>query len=650
MSLTIENLQDKININENLLTVKELLKIIKYDVNELYIDKFWENIKNNKWLYIDNNMIEYIGYSDINSGKKTYIKLLNNNFKEDIDFKYINNKEFTTISMEHLCSIENIDINTHNKVKHIIISPKCFKKSLMMLRTIKSEDIRNYYIELEEIFNFYLQYQNKYQELKYSKELEQSKLELEEKNSIINNAKLNHHNYLIEKFNCKRVVYVVEIKEDVLIKVGSSNDIKKRMISLSSFHHCKCILLDIFECENFRQIESNILTNSIFKKNIYNCKINDILSREIVQLNNNFNYSQLLKIIKDNINESIFLNPVQLLEKQKLDMENKKIELINRLLENGYNPNLFNDIKITIICDNSNNINIDDINNTDINNNDADDNSNINNNDADDNSNNDNTDVDDDSNNDNTDIDNNSNNDNTDIDNNSNNCNLFEPNIEVNNKFKFKKPRGRKIQKIDPNNLDNIINIYDSMYYLLRCNEGIKYCKSNVQDAIRNNSLYKGYRWDFVEKGDDPFISKAKPTNPLVTARIVEPIVKMDISKTKIIDIYDSQELCYLNNGISKDKMRHLIKTHIPFHSFYFIKVSDCPSNILEKFNIIQSDFKKNSILNKPIIQINPLTKEEFIFDTITEIPIKIGGSESSINSAIRNNTIYNGYYWKLSK
>jgi hypothetical protein len=48
--------------------------------------------------------------------------------------------------MEHLCSIENIDINTHNKVKHIIVSPKCFKKSLIMLRTNKSEEIKDYYI------------------------------------------------------------------------------------------------------------------------------------------------------------------------------------------------------------------------------------------------------------------------------------------------------------------------------------------------------------------------------------------------------------------------------------------------------------------------------------------------------------------------
>jgi hypothetical protein len=146
MSLTIENLSNIININNELLSVKELLKLAKYDINDVYIDRFWNSIKENKWIYIDNEMIEYIGYSDINSGKKTYIKLLNSNFKEDIDFKYIINKEFTNISMEHLCSIENIDINTHNKVKHIIVSPKCFKKSLIMLRTNKSEEIKDYYI------------------------------------------------------------------------------------------------------------------------------------------------------------------------------------------------------------------------------------------------------------------------------------------------------------------------------------------------------------------------------------------------------------------------------------------------------------------------------------------------------------------------
>jgi hypothetical protein len=76
MSLTIENLSNIININNELLSVKELLKLAKYDINDVYIDRFWNSIKENKWIYIDNEMIEYIGYSDINSGKKNIYKII----------------------------------------------------------------------------------------------------------------------------------------------------------------------------------------------------------------------------------------------------------------------------------------------------------------------------------------------------------------------------------------------------------------------------------------------------------------------------------------------------------------------------------------------------------------------------------------------
>ena len=65
--------------------------------------------------------------------------------------------------MKHL---ENIEVNTHNKTKHLIVSPDSFKQSLMIVKTNKAKEIRKYYTELEKIFKFYLQYQSKYQELK----------------------------------------------------------------------------------------------------------------------------------------------------------------------------------------------------------------------------------------------------------------------------------------------------------------------------------------------------------------------------------------------------------------------------------------------------------------------------------------------------
>jgi hypothetical protein len=72
MSLTIANLDNLIDINENILSVKDLLKSINYEFNDLYIDKFWNTIENDKWLYIDSEMLLWIGYNcnEIKDSKK----------------------------------------------------------------------------------------------------------------------------------------------------------------------------------------------------------------------------------------------------------------------------------------------------------------------------------------------------------------------------------------------------------------------------------------------------------------------------------------------------------------------------------------------------------------------------------------------------
>ena len=518
----------------------------------------------------------------------------------------------------------------------------------MLLRTDESKIIRCYYLELEKIFKFYLQYQNEYQKLKLKKELLDN----------IKNTKLEKHLYLIEKFNYKQCVYVIEVTviknniETKLIKIGSTKHIHDRILAMNTAYSCKCILLDIYECtSNYREIEQSILSNKEIKQNLYKEKINNVMPKEIVQLSEIFNYDQLIQIIKDNIKKIVYLNPFQLLEKQKMD-------LVNRLLDNGYNPNLFENFTINIITKNENSIN--NINETNL-------------------------------------ICKNCKNlkntikqEITPVSINDIKEKLFKDsqeefkNIEEEAKkdtnesiqketqeysenykndikdesteetsdnipFKIKHSRGRKIQKINPNNLDIVVQVYNSMIYLLRSNEGVKFLKSGVQDAIRNNTIYKGFRWCFVEHDEDPMISKAKPTNKEISSRITEPIVKMDNTKNKIIDIYNSQEECFLNNGLTKAKLKDLIKSQELFYNFYFIKISDCNEDILKKYNISNSQFKKYT-KSKSIIAINPLTKEEIVFDTITEIPIKLGGTESSINSAIKNKNIYNGYFWKIKE
>ncbi len=301
----IENLTENININENILTVKELLKLVKYEYNELYLDKFWNSIENDKWLYIDNYILKYIGYSDIDikKGKLSYTKLLFNNFEENNDYKLLNSKEFHEFSKSFMKDLENYDLNTHNKVKHIVLSPDCFKQSLMMLRTDKSKEIRKYYIELEKIFKYYLHYQNKYQELKnldIIKKLEEEK----EKNKLILEFTINKNPMLKQE-----KVYAVTTKlyaSQNIIKVGRT--VNKLVSRLSNYNTGKIPsdkyeIIWSFDCVDSKSFESYLfLILKNFK--ISNCnemyKINFELFIKLMNIACN-NYSDSI----DKINKFI---------------------------------------------------------------------------------------------------------------------------------------------------------------------------------------------------------------------------------------------------------------------------------------------------------------------------------------------------------
>ncbi len=608
------NINDIIN-TDILLSVTELLNSINYNIDNLFIDQFWDSINDDKWIYLNDDLVLWLGYNDIRRGKDKIVKLLKKYFTIINDFKLLNHDKFHNENILDAQQVSKKDIENrglHNK-QYIIVSPDCFKELCFHIGTSKSKEIKKYYIELEKVFKFYLEYQNKYQELKLKNELETN----------IKNNKLDKNNYLIEKFSNKQCVYVIEVNlnEDKLIKIGSTKNIKDRISAMILSYSCECILLDIYECENnYREIEQYILTNKDIKNNLYKEKINNVMPKEIVKLSDNFNYEQLIKIIKDSIKSNIYLTPIQLLEKQK-------INLVNRLLDNGYNPNLFENFTINIITKNecikcATKVNEpiifeepEEVNETV--------NEKVNENVNEEVNETVNEEV----------------------------RELEETNESLQNNFSFKikNTRGRKIQKINPNNLNVIVQVYDSMIHVLRSNDGVTYSKNPIQNAIKNKTIYKGFRWCFVEKGEDPNISKAEPTDQTRTTRITEPIVKLNETKTEIINIYNTQEECFLNNGLTKPKLRELIKSNKLFHNVYFCKITDCDSALLQKYNISNSLFKKQT-RSKSIIGINPLTNEETLFKTISEIPIKLGGTEASINSAIKNKTIYNGYYWKIYK
>jgi len=573
----------------------KLINKIKTNFNnkqqQLFVTSFYcyLNYNSNSEFVINfNDIWKWLGFTRKDNAKR----LLEKTFTENIDYKIL-----------LLQSAEQKKDNRggHNK-ENIMLTINSFKKFCLKSDTKKADEIHEYYIKLEDILHETINEETT--ELKNQLTLKNKEIE---KNKI--QEKINKHNLLMEKFKNKKCVYIGELEENKLIKIGSTKDILERYKMLKRVFKQDIIFLDIYECQDFRDIESNIFQDETVRKNMYNKPINEHLSHEVVQLSVNFNYQQLLTIIKKYIIKIYSLTPEQILEKEKIELEREKIELekykLNtQLLLNITNNNVYKeDVKNILnqfLPEILQNLKVDNqtIKKDDI--------------------------------------------------------KILEKketqnpdyNILCDTKVKGRKAKGRKIQKIDPDNLSKIVQIYDSMVYLLRSPENKGCQKNGIQLAIKKNTIYKNYRWQFVEANDDPTISKAVPTVPIKKPSIINTIVELNASKTEILDTYHTKNHLAKELKIGKLTMTNIIKDGKLYNDKYYIEYHKCPSELLNAYKKpINRLIRTHS---KQIKQINPITKESIIFNTLSEISVKLGFASTTIQDAIETKTMWGGYMWEF--
>lgn len=346
-------------------------------------------------------------------------------------------------------------------------------------------------------------------------------------------------------------------------------------------------------------------------------------------LSEEFNYEQLLSIVKKYLSQTYFFTPDQLLEKQKLDLEKQKLDY--NIMSNILNNELYVDTIKEILNNNLPNLitNLQDKNL----------NSNIKSNIENDN---------------NLKIKNDINIDESmqkhiDMKNKKkekleNNINIMNENYMVGNR----KTNGKKIQKIDPNNLKNIIKIYDSMIYLLRSPENKGFQKSSIQCSIKNNKIYKDFRWNYVNKDEDPNISKILPTVECKTRKhIIDTILKLNHTKTEILDSYSTKDILSKELKNSIKKIRKIIENNELYNNNYYIEYNKCPKELLDKYD--KPINKTIPSYTKQIKQINPITKKYIVFNSLTEISNKYGISNPYILKAIKDKEIFRGFLWEFN-
>jgi hypothetical protein len=598
----LEKIQNTFTETEQRLFVSSLYNYLNYDSKKDFIidmSDIW------KWL----------GFS-----RKEHCKVvLEKHFTKDIDYKI--QKAVAVAPRENKATEVAVaskirGIAGLNKEK-ILMTINTFKKLCLKSNTKKADEIHDYFIKLEELTletiteestELRIQLQEKNQEIQQIQ------------NDRINDKKLEKHNILLEKLNNKDCIYLIEITNNnkpqgviYEIKLGSTSDLKKRWKD-----HCKtygeCIILDAFESDQFRKVEHNILKDPIVYNNKANYQINGKISFEVVKISESFNYEQLLKIVKDYIKNGLFFVSEHILEVKKLDNEKLKLELQKIQLESEKLKLEYitqNNLEFTKVLQFLNNHqpqlrqqevqhpqeipqqpepDVKEIHQEQ---------------------------------------------------------RQVQPNLQQKNldefKIKLKQTRGRRIQQIDPDNLQNIIKVYPSMIILLRENIDLNLYKQNVQKAIKENTLYKGFRWKFLELGQDPnIVHNIEPTVNKLTKNI-ECILQLNLDKNQILNTFTG--IKGLSEKIQKPYkfVKKFVDSNEIYDGFYYLRISQCPNNIL---NIYTKPIKEH--FTKKIIQIDPSTKQEIIHKSINNVCLKLCGSESALLEAINEKLMYKGSFWKF--
>lgn len=245
------------------LTIQEFMVQNELSMDKLYVDKFWSNISEDKWLYIGDEMLEWVGYSTTNDErqlKQRYIQILDSNFEDNVDYRYLNASEMKNLYVTPGHNIElPTQISNGNRTKHLIVSPDCFKESLMIMNTSRAKQIRKYYVQIEKLFKQYMKYCDEYKDA----QLQQTQKELEEAKKSSEAFKM----IIINKatFKCDQYVYIATSRnyaKQNVFKVGMTKMLEKRMTGYQTgrVSDDKFAYMYIMKCVDAKTLEQLIFT------------------------------------------------------------------------------------------------------------------------------------------------------------------------------------------------------------------------------------------------------------------------------------------------------------------------------------------------------------------------------------------------------
>ena len=509
-------------------------------------------------------------------------------FQQKYHAKYLLEKQFTIDCDYKIFAPEHSGANKgkrggHNK-EIIMLNVDTFKKFCLKAGTKKADEIHEYFIKLENII-FEIT-KEECDELKQQlQQLEYTKnKEVEDK--LKQQKILEREKILLNQYGTiGSIIYIIKVKTfengQYIIKLGES---RRGILNRYNEHKSKypeCLLLDCFSVSNSKDFESFIHNHENVRLN----RVNDLEGHEteleLFLIGKNLSYQSLLNIINNNI--KYFNNNTN-----KLELENKQLKMMIEMNKtNNDNPLIHELIKTVKQLT----IRIDNLEKT--------------------------------------------------------NQILVEKitSTQIKVSTGFNEPLvtlGPRLQKIHPETLQ-LIKVYESVSEAMKENSDIK--RSSINKAVVENTIYRGFRWLFVDRELDQNVIHSCPPTKQTKVQNLGYIAKLNNDKTEILNVYiDRKTAAQLNGYESTSALDYPVKKLTITNGHYYMLYDNCEEELKEDFEnkhgvphlyklgIGQYDLNNNLI-------------HEFSckYDCIKGLSM----SDKTLKKALEENKSYNGYLFK---
>lgn len=202
---------------------------------------------------------------------------------------------------------------------------------------------------------------------------------------------------------------------------------------------------------------------------------------------------------------------------------------------------------------------------------------------------------------------------------------------------------GPRLQKINPENL-TLVKTYESVAECLKETKHI-IKRSSIELAVRENTVYMGFRWAYRSREDDPnILENIEPTKPS-RPQFVGYIAKMDENKTQILNVYLDRKTAAKQNGYKSDSALDVpVKNKKIIGGFHYVLFDECNNDVKHTFI---EQYGEPLLYKHGIGQFDKNQKllQEFIckHDCIKQLQI----SDKTLAKALDQDTMYKEYYYK---